>query len=130
MKAMVDLGHSLDLRVGWYANNCGCAEKGFDEREVERQMAGDVHATVFEYGFDSLKLDGCGQKQNLTLWADLFNATGKRVLLENCHWGGHFNAILTPLQRHFNAILTPLQRHFNATSTPLQRHFNATLTPF
>ena len=36
----------------------------------------------------SIKLDGCGQERDLTLYAALFNATGKSVMIENCHWGG------------------------------------------
>lgn len=40
------------------------------------------------YGFDSIKLDGCGAQRDLQLYADLFNATGKSILIENCHWGG------------------------------------------
>ena len=78
---------SRATRVGWYHNNCGCAEKGFSMADVEKQMRGDVHATVFQYGYDSLKLDGCGQKLNLTLWASLLNATGKAILMENSHGG-------------------------------------------
>ena len=49
--------------------------------------AGDVDATL-DYGFDSIKLDGCGTQRDLDLYAALFNATGKSILIENCHWGG------------------------------------------
>ena len=83
---------SRATRVGWYHNNCGCAEKGFSMADVEKQMRGDVHATVFQYGYDSLKLDGCGQKLNLTLWASLLNATGKAILMENSHGGRDLRA--------------------------------------
>lgn len=34
-----------------------------------------------------IKLDGCGKQLDLQLYADLFNATGKSILMENCHWG-------------------------------------------
>ena len=34
-----------------------------------------------------MKLDGCGQFRNLTWWYQLINATGKPILIENCHWG-------------------------------------------
>ena len=34
-----------------------------------------------------MKLDGCGQFRNLTWWYELINATGKPILIENCHWG-------------------------------------------
>ena len=35
-------------------------------------------------GFDSVKLDGCGQFRNLTWWAELLNETKRPVLIENC----------------------------------------------
>merc|ERR1711957_581326 len=35
------------------------------------------------------KLDSCSQFHNLTWWAELLNATGSAVLLENCHQGGY-----------------------------------------
>ena len=31
--------------------------------------------------------DGCGAQRNMTLYAELMNATGKAYLIENCHWG-------------------------------------------
>ena len=31
---------------------------------------------------------GCGQERDLSQYAALFNATGKSILIENCHWGG------------------------------------------
>jgi hypothetical protein len=37
MKALVDHGHAKGLKMGWYFNGCGCAEKhmpasGWDSR--------------------------------------------------------------------------------------------------
>jgi alpha-galactosidase len=46
-----------------------------------------VTATI-EFGFDSIKLDGCGAERDLDMYAALFNASGKSILIENCHWGG------------------------------------------
>ena len=40
-------------------------------------------AAVAKYGFDGLKLDGCGQFRNLTWWAELLNKTGRHILIEN-----------------------------------------------
>ena len=40
-----------------------------------------------DYGFDSIKLDGCGKELDLYKFNALFNATGKAFLIENCHWG-------------------------------------------
>ena len=32
----------------------------------------------------------CGAQKNMTLYAALFNATGKALLIENCHQGQNF----------------------------------------
>lgn len=32
--------------------------------------------------------DACGEFENLTVWAELINATGRPMMIENCHWGG------------------------------------------
>ena len=40
-----------------------------------------------DYGFDSIKLDGCGAQLDLYKYETLLNATGKAFLIENCHWG-------------------------------------------
>jgi len=88
MKAMTDHGHKLGLRVGWYMNNCICQEhswKGMDN--IAKHMEKSAQA-VADYGFDGLKLDGCGEFRNLTWWAELLNATGREIMIENCHWGG------------------------------------------
>ena len=70
MKAMVDHAHALGLTAGWYGNNCICHEKGllFLDDVVYK---GDVRATV-KYGFDGIKLDGCGEFLNLTVSVVLF----------------------------------------------------------
>ena len=38
---------------------------------------------------DGLKIDSCSQFNNLTWWADLLNATGRQILVENCHQVGN-----------------------------------------
>jgi len=75
--------HGKGLRAGWYFNGCACGEP------VERLInyKGDV-AENFATQFDSVKLDSCGAQKNLSLYYDLFNATGKKTLIENCHQGG------------------------------------------
>ncbi len=65
-----------------YGNNCIC----HDHCNDTSCYVGDVDATL-DYGFDSIKLDACGMEDDLTLYADLFNATGKSILIENCHQG-------------------------------------------
>jgi alpha-galactosidase len=81
--AMTNYAHSLGLTAGWYGNNCICS----DHCSTPECYQGDVDSTL-DYGFDSIKLDGCGAQRDLTLYADLFNKTGKSILIENCHWGG------------------------------------------
>lgn len=68
--------------------HCSCSEHNFPN--VTAHMYGDVNAVV-RYDYDGIKLDGCGEFLNLTWWADLLNATGRPILIENCHWG----AVLT-----------------------------------
>jgi hypothetical protein len=81
---MVDKAHRLGLLPGWYLNNCGCAENHIsDPKLVETIMAGSVKALA-AFGFDGVKFDSCSQFHNLTHWAELLNATGRKVLIENC----------------------------------------------
>ena len=40
-------------------------------------------------GFDGLKFDAGGGNDNMTLWAEAVNATGREILLENCNNGGY-----------------------------------------
>jgi len=69
-------------------NNCICQEHSWKgEDNITKHMERSARA-VAEYGFDGVKLDGCGQFRNLTWWAELLNATGRKILIENCHWGG------------------------------------------
>jgi len=107
MLAMTTKGHDAGLTVGWYGachgprssrtagfcscifpfsccsslagNNCGCSDHCTDEK----CFAGDV-AAAFEFGYDSIKLDGCGKEYDLDLWASLLNSTGKPFMIENC----------------------------------------------
>jgi alpha-galactosidase len=88
MKNMTDYAHSLGLTAGWYMNNCICNEHQFkDPSYITKHMQASA-AAVAEYGFDGVKLDGCGEFLNLTWWAELLNATGRPIMIENCHWGG------------------------------------------
>ena len=90
MSAMTDHGHKLGLRVGWYMNNCICGEHQYNESTTPStsQIMEQSAAAVAGYGFDGVKLDGCSEFRNLTWWASLLNATGRPILIENCHWGG------------------------------------------
>ena len=94
MLAMTTYAHSLNITVGWYHNNCEC----HDHCNDPMCFVGDVES-LFDYGYDSVKLDGCGQEENIELWYDLLaqaliNRGGKTnggkegILVENCHNGG------------------------------------------
>eukprot|EP00041_Stephanoeca_diplocostata_P015730 m.301214 g.301214 ORF g.301214 m.301214 type:complete len:548 (+) comp20137_c0_seq3:73-1716(+) len=87
MSSMTAHGHAKGIRVGWYMNNCICGEHQFSGDMIAAVMESSAKA-VAEYGYDGLKLDGCSQFRNLTWWASLLNATGRHILIENCHWGG------------------------------------------
>eukprot|EP01052_Picozoa_sp_SAG31_P040106 SAG31_NODE_5726_length_2358_cov_1.433820_2_plen_76_part_00 len=57
---MVQTGHDLGLKVGWYDNNCICGERlSPSSEQVKRDVEGDVKY-IAEVGFDGLKADGCG----------------------------------------------------------------------
>ena len=87
MKDMVAFATSRGLEVGWYANNCHCAEHNLsDSAFVDLTVQKTVEALV-AFNFSGLKLDGCGPANNLTRWAEVINASGHAMLVENCHWG-------------------------------------------
>lgn len=87
MKSMNALANSLGLRSDFYMNNCVCMERQQWSREyIEKHYRGDVRA-IIDLGFSGVKLDSCGQFRNLSRWADLLNATGKPILIENCDQG-------------------------------------------
>ena len=63
LKAMCDVAHALNLTCGWYGNNCGCHDHCSDPA----CFAGTVDAAL-AYGFDSIKLDGCGAEENIEVF--------------------------------------------------------------
>lgn len=83
MKAMTDYAHKLGLTAGFYGNNCICSDQHSSDRKF---YEGDVKA-FRKFGFDAWKLDGCGVQTDMQLWDDLIKASGKAVMVENCHWG-------------------------------------------
>jgi len=83
LKAMTDYAHGLGMKAGWYGNNCICK----DHCSSDACYAGDINALI-AFGFDAVKLDGCGAQRDLTKFADLMNKSGKPIEIENCHWGG------------------------------------------
>ena len=57
LSAMTMYGHARGLRVGWYMNNCLCAERGFSDPEIIQKIMEKSALAVGSYGFDGLKLD-------------------------------------------------------------------------
>ena len=88
MVQMTNYGHAFNLTVGWYANNCACSDHCRNVTECTKQITGDVQA-LLEYKFDSLKIDGCGNETNLTLWDEILRQHSSNnkstILVENCH---------------------------------------------
>lgn len=86
MAGMVAHAHDLGLRAGWYMGNYQCGA-GTPSGDVDLYIRGSVDA-IAQYGFDSVKLDsGWDLTKNLSRWAELLNASGRPVLVENCHQG-------------------------------------------
>ena len=98
MKGMVSKAHKLGLRAGWYMGNYQCSgannqcnhggKRGNTSLganctawDMDKLVAGSVKALV-DYGFDSVKLDsGFPVGHNLTLWAELFNQSGRPIMV-------------------------------------------------
>lgn len=89
VKGMVNRAHDFGLRMGWYFGNFQCSAGGNPDHtfDMNKLAAGSVKA-IKDYGFDSVKLDsGFPVASNMTLWAELINATGRPIMVENCHQG-------------------------------------------
>ena len=85
MRQMVNYGHLHGMRMGWYLNLCLCLELGGGAADAEIVRA-DVRALT-DFGYDGVKLDHCSRFNDIALWSREINATGRSVLVENCHWG-------------------------------------------
>ena len=88
ISAMNALGASLGIEPGWYMNNCLCSENQFTDPAQIAMIVRRSAEAVARLGFKSLKLDSCGQFNNITLWNMALNATGVAIAIENCHQGG------------------------------------------
>ena len=88
MKAMTDYAHARAMRMGWYENNCICSEGSSAQWNLDEAtvIQSSVRALT-AYGFDGVKLDGCGRYTDIQMWEHTINASGRQVLIENCHWG-------------------------------------------
>ncbi len=77
MSALPATAHSLGLTAGFYSNNCDCSDHCTDLK----CFTGDVK-TIIGWGFDSVKLDGCGKQENIQLWyAAVFPAASHMTTL-------------------------------------------------
>lgn len=87
MAGLVAKIHEMGLEAGWYLNDClsYCYQLG-DPCDDDRCFDGDVKAW-FDNGFDNVKIDGCSQQRNISKWAKLINATGRKARIENCNNG-------------------------------------------
>ena len=92
---------AADPRLAADLNNCGCAENHFDADMVDLVMRGSVKMLA-DQGWDGVKFDSCSMFHNLTKWAELINATGRPVLIENCHQGAY-----TPGMQQWQGCATP-----------------------
>lgn len=74
-----DANHSADAESpvgnGWWRPHDGL-----------KHYQGDVQA-ITDFGFDGVNIDACGIFRNMTLWAELLNATKRQVMIEDCHFG-------------------------------------------
>ena len=103
LKALTDHAHDLGLTAGWYHNNCICADHCRNAQECEMQIQQDARAIV-EYGFDAVKLDGCGGEMDLHMFDRYLRQYAAEaakeshhhhhrgnnpnpIQIENCHWG-------------------------------------------
>lgn len=64
-------------------NNCDCHESGLDPEFAAKVYRSSV-AMLVDQEWDSVKLDGCSQFHNTTLWASLLEQSGRPVAVENC----------------------------------------------
>ena len=62
-----------------YLNGCACGERV----ELTKNYEGDIRS-LHAFGFDGVKIDGCGAQRNNTLYAQLMRDTGKNYTIENC----------------------------------------------
>ena len=70
--------HELGLKAGWYLNGCKCGEHA----ERRANYVGDIN-DLHSFGFDGVKIDGCGAQRNQTLYAELMEQTGKSFTTGN-----------------------------------------------
>lgn len=92
MKAMTAHAHSQGVKMDFYLNQDGLCPEG--RIPGASANSGNPHYVqdaqdAAALGFDGIKFDAGGGNDNMTLWAEAANATGREMLLENCNNGGY-----------------------------------------
>jgi len=77
--------HSKGASASFYMNNCDCRETQFTNPAYIQKVYERSVAFIVDQQWDGVKLDGCSEWKNTTLWANLMNATGRPMMVENCH---------------------------------------------
>jgi hypothetical protein len=94
MKAMTDHAHSIGVKMDFYLNQDGLCPEGripnASARTGNPHYIQDAQDTA-ALGFDGIKMDSGGGNDNMTLWAEAVNATGREMILESCNCGGRAN---------------------------------------
>jgi alpha-galactosidase len=88
---LVKYGHSKDVKMGWYLNNCYCMDEYTlqeDPSWAQKAYKADIKMVV-DANFDGVKIDNCGDDQGIGYIArtDAANATGHALLTENSNQG-------------------------------------------
>jgi hypothetical protein len=136
LKNMTALAHSVGVRMSFYMNNCMCRETAFRDKAFIESVYEQSVAFLVENGFDGVKLDSCSQFHDTERWAQLMNATGRPMLVENCfntlvpvsgdEWGGSppFNWFRTfsDVKPYFEKIFLNLQSTLPYLGTPPLAH--------
>lgn len=85
MHALVQRGVEKKIAVGFYVNNCNCAENKFSDPGFIASVYSSTVAYVSELGFGGLKLDSCSQFRDTHLWAATAAKQTPDIMVEDCH---------------------------------------------
>jgi len=122
LKAMNTFAHSLDVKTGFYGNNCYSHQEenvAFKARGgnplQDSKLTGDLE-------FDGIKVDGCGPAHNISVWYEALVKTGRKIMLENC--GDNHNAWSPPTPAE---VLANCDYHMYRVSTDIAPQFESAM---
>jgi len=146
LKALVDYGHSKDLKIGWYNINCICLDTYIVQRDSDKDWKNRVYAAevklMRDAGFDGVNIDNCGDDQGFgfVMMNDIINKSGNPMLIENCNQGHSGNPRGLPtdptkecpgnlfrtggdIRNNFDNVMSKLQRTvpFQDLDNPISR---------